>query len=328
MTTRRSIVLDALDRWHAEGQLDEATYLRLRSRAEEEAASGADETLSRAEPREGRSAFAMNALQLVGGLLLGAALVALVVFLDLARDASSWALLLLGLGPYAGAVAMRLLARRGNAAFVSREGLEEALWAAALVPIAASPMPAQERVVAWIALALAVGAYVTRQGRGPSVVLAGAAYAVAAVAAVPDPFGFGAEAANAGARYLLWTLFLAFGALLLVWRQETWTTVGLALYVIPLVGSLLPLLDLWGIHGDSQIQLAIGVYLGLLLVLGVALGNRGLVTGAAAGLTIDAVWFAAELGGPGTAVVVLLVLGGLLVWQAEFLRNYFRRRAA
>jgi hypothetical protein len=73
-------------------------------------------------------------------------------------------------------------------------------------------------------------------------------------------------------------------------------------------------------------ELLVGAFLGALTGMGVWLGVRGLVASAAAGLTIDAVVFAFDVGGALTAVFVLLALGSLLVWQGQGIRRYFRSR--
>ncbi|HEX2021512.1 MAG TPA: hypothetical protein VHH36_02285 [Candidatus Thermoplasmatota archaeon] len=332
MTSRRRIVLDALDRWVAEGRIDEATYLRLRSATEDEKDAALDEALAHSPADTGgRGGFAMVALQLVGGLLLGAALIAFVVFLGLRDATAAWAMLLFGILPLGVGVGLHLLARGGDERLQARDGLIEALFAAGLVPIAGSPTAIdtgvpQLKLVGLLAAAICAASYLLRRGRGPSALLAGGGYSFAILATLmPGLFG----SANAADAYLLWGLLLAFGGVLLYFRHEAWTSFGLGLYVGPLcLAFFIVVHEVWQLEGDLALQGAFAVYLGLLLGVGILLGDRGLVAGSAAGLTIDAVAFAFELGGAGTAVVFLLILGGLLVWQAEFLRNYFRRRAA
>lgn len=333
MTTRRGIVMDALDRWRDEGVLTVEEHARLIARASAEPAAWDDtlphEHATRADTggatahvsAEDRGSFAVNSMQFVGGLLLGAALVALTFFLNLEGTAAAWTLLGLGAAAVGGGMAMHYLAP-------GRNGLEEAMFGAGLVAVAVAPFQNGETImIGLLGMALAIASLVVRRGDGPTVVVAGAAYVSASFAALGPDF-FGSDVTQS---YMLWWLaVVAYGLLMLVWRTRSWTSAALGLYVLPLVLSFGPVLDQWGrqlgIESSTFVQLVIGAYLGIWFAVGIALGIRGLVAGAAAGLTIDAVVFAADLGGPGTAVVVLVLLGGLLVWQAEFLRAYFGRR--
>lgn len=326
MTTRLDAILEQLDRWRAEGLVSDEQHGILAADARESADARMGDTVDADEvggaggyvPRDDRGSFAADALQFVGGLLLGAALVALTVFLDLEGDAAEWTLVGLGALGIAAGAALHYLAP-------DRNGVEEALMAAGLVAVGVSAAAANDgRAVAVLGMMLAIAALVVRQGRGPTVVVAGAAFVAASFAAAGPEF-FGARQAPPE---FWWLLLVGYGALMLVWRKQPWTSAALGLYVLPLTLSFADLIDSWGVRDTLTTELVLGVYLGALLALGIALGIRGLVAGAAAGLTIDAVTFAADLGGAGTAVVVLLVLGGLLVWQAEFLRAYFTRRGS
>lgn len=325
---RRAVILEELRRWREEGAVDEATLRALEARyATEDGGAIPPSTgpSARAHPsgKRGagpRSGFATNALQFVGGLLLGAALVALVLFLDLRPHQQPWVLLLLGGASVAGGLALHAVAP-------ARDGLAEALLAAGFVPLGlagpfASSGDVSPLVVGLLAAALSVAVHVARRGRGPVVIMAGAAFAIATFAATDAGRFFSDESLP---HRLLWlTGLLLYLVLLLAWRRQTWSTVGLALFVLPLTLGFGLVLDAASLSNDStQMELLLGLWLGALLAIGLVLGNRGLVAGAAAGLTIDAVAFAFDLGGPGTAVVVLLALGGILVWQAELLRGYF-----
>lgn len=325
MPTRREIILDELDRWLADGTLTPEEHARLRARyasdaeaARLDAPLGAGAATVGAVPRDARGSFAVNAMQFVGGLLLGAALVALAFFLKLDGAALPWGLFLFGVAGVGGGIALQFLAP-------DRDGLVEALLAAGLVPVALSGLaPDSPTLVGTLAMALAVITFVLRRGRGPSVVVAGAAFVVASFgAAGPEFLGESTRTA-----YIWWALLIGFGCLMLVWREEAWTSAGFALYVGPLVAAFLFVADQeWQVAEGAPLELLVGGYLALLLLGGILLGIRGLVAGSATGLTVDAVVFAADLGGPGTAVVVLVVLGGLLVWQAELVRAYFGRGA-
>ena len=309
----RDLLLREIDAWREEGILDERQHATLRARYEGQDAGAR------------RSGFAADWLQLVGGLLLGAALVALVAYVvgfD-GSDATRRSLALLGLGAVSLLAAIVLHIARG----ADKPGLVDALLAAALVPAAVSAPSANEPALRWIAaLALVppLAALALRRGRSPVTALATVGFALASFFTIGDEI----FSSSAGARPFLWeTLLLAYGALLLAWRREGWTSVSLALLVLPLALALVAMLNSADVDGSHAIELWMGAYLGAILGLGVALGQRGLVAGAAAGLTIDAVVFAADLGGALSALLVLAALGGLLVWQAEVVRGYFRRRA-
>lgn len=306
MSARRTILLDALEAWRRDGLVDEPTYARLRERVH-------------AEPEPARRGFAADAMQFVGGLLLGAGLVALVVFLDLAERVEPWAFLAVG----APLVALGVAGALRRAA----PGLVEAALAGGLVPMLVAVGASFDEgvslaVPALVALA-GIGIVVLRRGEGPSVLVASVAFVWGSARATLLRDDFLMEAPDMTMRSLWLLALLGYGALLVVWREKLWTAISLGLLVAPLTlafGLLLEPLELESV----AMELAIGAFLGALLGVGIWLRSRGLVAGAAAGLTVDAVTFAFDVGGAGTAVVVLLALGGLLVWQAEFVRGYLR----
>lgn len=341
MPTKRQILLGELDAWRREGVLDEATHVLLRSRYEN--APRSDELDADAihgpGPRRGADAetieggskrsFAADSMQFVGGLLLGAGLVALLVFLDVGSESAPY--VLLGLGALMVVPAM-VGAMRG-----APSGLVEAGLSGGLVPILvgvgtaidASRQPGDfgattEVLVPLLVALLTIGILVLRKGEGPTTLVAGGGFvfAVAAATLLREDFLFGDPTMATR-----WTWFLAqlgLAGLLAMWRGKLWTEISLAALVIPATMAFVLLLEPLSLEALGY-ELVIAIWLAPILAGGIFLGSRGLVTGAAAGLTIDAVAFAFEIGGPGTAVVVLLALGGLLVWQAENVRRYFRR---
>lgn len=323
---RREVVLAEIRRWRAEGVLDEDTGRFLESRYDGPGAATVGTPPLLPPPyaaghraRRG-GGFAADSLQFVGGLLLGAAVIALVVFLDVPETARAWWLLALGALALAGGLALHHRAP-------ARSGLAEAMLAAGLIPIAAAGLfagDAATRGVAGGLLAAGLGAatHVLRKGDGPAILIAGFAYVLGTFTASQIQIIFG-EPHLTGA--ILWLLaILAYVGLVLVWRDRGWSTIGLALLMAPAALSFLFVLGAMGVEESLTYELALAGWMGLFLGLGILLRNRGLVAGSAAALTIDAVVFATDVGGPGTAVVVLLVLGGLLVWQAEFLRAWFK----
>lgn len=333
MSTKRGILLEALDAWRAEGALDDDTWRFLRSRYEN--APGADELdapldhVGRTPPSETSHAatraprpkgFAADAMQFVGGLLVGAGLVALVVFFDIAEREAGWAMAALG--------ALLLVPASLGAWRGAPHGLVEAGLAGALVPLsvgAATAMGQDDIVLPLLVAAVTVAITALRRGEGASVLTAAASFTLAmAAATIGQERLLGEEVLPQRWAWLI--SLLAYAAFLLLWRTRTWVSVTLGLLVAPLAGAFAVILDAMDTLTSVGAELVMGAFLGALLAVGIALRVRGLVAGAAAALTIDALVFAFDVGGPGTAVVVLLALGGLLVWQAQFVRGYFRDR--
>ncbi|MFA5860208.1 MAG: hypothetical protein WDA16_00795 [Candidatus Thermoplasmatota archaeon] len=316
MLTLRDVVLAELDKWHGEGLISADHHATLRAR------SLADPSLDApaAPSRQERGTQAANWLQLVGGLLLGAAMVALVSFLDMPTDQAPIALLALGAAAALGGITLYLRQRD------ARVGLADAALAAGLVALSVSPFIGDEAgrsVYGLVTMGLAVGALLVRRGQGPLAVLSGAAFTLGSLAATRPEF-FGNATDYAALEW--WASLLGFSFVLLVFRRETWSNVASGLMMGPHAIAFIMWLDAAGLRGSRNVELAVGGYFALALTLGIWLGVRGLVAGAAAALTIDAVVFAYDLGGAGNALVLLLVLGGVLVWQAEFIRRYFGRR--
>lgn len=334
MTTRRRILADALDEWRASEALDEPTHARLRGALDrappspdldEDLAVTASAPAGPGAPGTGRS-FAADAMQFVGGLLLGAAIIALTVFLDVPDDVAPWVLVLSGALLVAAGLAAASRGLRGS--------LVDAALAAGLVPlvvggiqsITGSVDRAPVGVLPILATLLAGSIAPLRRGEGPGTFLGVLAFTIMSWAAVFQGENAFFSDPAALPRFLWLAVLLVYGALLLLWRSRVWVGATLGFYVAPLTLAFANILDLWPLTSLGT-EVALGVFLGALVVAGVALGARGLVAGASAGLTIDAVVFAFDLGGAGVAVVVLLSLGGLLVWQAEVVRRYFGQRA-
>lgn len=328
MTSRRAILLEALDEWRREGAIDEDAWRFLRSRYENAPAGELDAPLDGAAPEarladaieeERKGGFALDAMQFVGGLLLGAAAIALVIYLEVETDAVPWVLVGLGAAGVGAAAAVHLLLGE------ERSGLTEAALAGGLVPAAVSAgyaIAEADPLAGLVAVALAVVGQVLRGGRGPSTLVAAAAFSLGSAAVIVE------DVTNepGTARALAWlAALLGYTALALAFRRQRWSGVAVGAMVIPLVIAWIALLGLTFDGLESvTLELLVGAFLAALLAVGVWLGVRGLVAAAAAGLTIDAIVFAFDVGGPGTALVLLLALGGLLVWQAQFIRGYFR----
>lgn len=330
MSTRRQILLDALDDWHREGSIDEPTWRFLRSRYEHAPPGELDAPLAPAAepaeplasaPRE-KGAFAFDAMQFVGGLLLGAATIALVLYLDVPDANVPWVLLgLAGIGMAAAAAARYGLGE-------AKAGLTEAALAAGLVPAAVAGGYAIDdgpTLAAAGAAVLAIAAQLLRRGQGPSSVLAAAAFSLGSVAVVFRDIGSEPSLAQAFLWFAVLSGYLAF---LLIQRRIGWTGVAAGAMAIPLTIAWIVLMMQTFDHLESvAVELLVGLLLAALMGVGIWLSTRALVAAAAAGLTIDAIVFAFDVGGALTALVVLVTLGGLLVWQAQLIRSYFGRHA-
>lgn len=306
---RRALIAE-LDKWRQEGVITSEQQETLRARYSTPIEPDGSETES-----ESRGLAASAWFQLVGGLLLGAGLIALVVFLELQEPASGYVMMGLGVLALAAGYAAHQTAPE-------RRGLSDAALAAGLVAVGvASPVASNSNP--WVALlGAALGALVFAWRRGASpVAVAAAAVFVSGTFSFANSSLFTSDDASA---FVAWGALLAFGAFMLVWRAEFWTNVALAPYVGAIAVSFFMVLDAVNVSGSEATELWLGAHFAILFGIGIYLGARGLAIGGAAGLTIDAVVFAFDVGGALTAVVLLLTLGGILVWQAELVRNYLR----
>lgn len=322
MPTRREAILEELDRWRDAGLIPSELHGTLVARTASDARL--DEGLGSPSAAEGapaptglagRGRSAVEALQLVGGLFLGAGLIALASFLDLATPLGAHLLLVAGGALVAMGIALTRLTPR-------REGLEEAALAAGIVAMAAT-FPFTDSWVHGLATALVmIVLHVARKGEGASTLLGAIAYGVSVISFIAN---LGGENARVGSLTLL-GLLLPMAALLAWHRSKEMSHAVLALYLHAIAAAVVFVATAHDVRSDTAVQLILGAYYGGAMMLGAFFGLRSVVGSAAAGLAIDAVVFAFDVGGPGTAVVLLLAFGGLLVWQAEFLRRYFAPR--
>lgn len=257
------------------------------------------------------AAYAVN---VVGGVLLGAALAAIVLLLvpiGAAQPLVAFALAALCL------VGVHVVeARRG--AGVAEAGLAAALVCAASIPFyveTPAPLGALSALVAvWITL--------VRRGASPLTLLAVPAYFAGARHAT------GADMLR-GARVLpeiAFMLALAGLAILLAGgRRARWPSYALAAQGLAIALATFPLLDALGVTDAGLAALAVSTVLGALFGVGVHLGERPLVATTGCVLAFAACAFAFLALGPALAALVLLCMGAALVWQAENLRGYFRQ---
>lgn len=306
---RRVVILDELDLWRAEGILDEDEHVMMRSRyvPAPDAALHTPLTPTRAPP-----STAAYATHLVGGLLLGASLIALVQFfvpIGIWQPFSA-----LGVGALCAAAAWVAETRRGELA--AEAGFAAALLAGASVPFYALSMP----LAGLLACGLALFVAVIRRGRTALAVLASVTFFVGAQHAARVDMLAPRPGASEGL-YLL--ALVAFGALLLWHRREAWGGRALSVHAIGIVLATFPFLDALGVTDPGLAALGVGIVLGALFALALRLHVRVMVATTCAMLTLAAVSFAFLALGPALAAIVLLLLGAALVWQAETVKGYF-----
>ncbi|HUR68399.1 MAG TPA: hypothetical protein VM370_04075 [Candidatus Thermoplasmatota archaeon] len=252
------------------------------------------------------------ATHLAGGLLLGAALVSLVRFFVPVGVGQPVAAL--GLGALCAAAAYRTEEKRGE--LVAEAGYAAGLLSAASVPFYAISMP----LLGLLAALLAVALTRARRGTSPVALLALATFFVGAQHAARVDL----LAPRDGAAELLFLSLLAgYGALLVRQRHARWAGIALAGHGIAIALAIFPLLDALGVTDAGIAALAVGACAGGLLLLALRIGARALVATSSALLTLAALVFAFTALGPALAAIVLLLLGALLVWQAEAVRGYF-----
>lgn len=260
-----------------------------------------------------RRAELLAHLDLVGGLLLGAAAVALILlFVPL----SAWqpeAALLASLACFAAARA----AERARGERAAEAAFATALAMAGAVPFFAhSPPP-----LAAVAALVAVSVTLARRGRSPLALVAVPVFYVDARHATGADLLRGSSLL---AEIVLLVALLAMLALLVRQRSARWAGIALAAQGIALTTAVFPLLDALGVRDGGIAALAAGAMLGALFAFGLALRTRPLVATTGALLAAAAAAFAFLALGPELAALVLLCSGAALVWKAEAVRGYFR----
>lgn len=304
---RRSAILDEIEAWRAEGLLEEHEYDFLRERYR----TGAGPIARAPYDITDEPGYATH---LVGGLLLGAALIALVQFFVPLSGWQPLAALLLS----AACVAAAMLAERQRGPMAAEAAFGAALVAAASVPFyAISPA-----LLGFPAAILAAGATRLRQGRTPLALLAVIAFFLTAQHAMRvDPLS-----AVHGGPWLFLAALIGYGALLVRQRAQRWADRALAIHALAIGIAAFPALDALRVTDPGIAALGVGTLLAALFLLGVRLNARPLVATTAALLAVAATAFAFLALGPALAAIVLLLLGALLVWHAEAVKGYFAVR--
>lgn len=299
---RRQAVLDEIEAWRAEGILEDEEYAYLRGRYELEA------SLRVASDAPG------YATHLLGGTLLGAALIALVHFFVPLGGWQPLAALVLA----ATTVGAALVGERRRGSLAAEAALAAGLVAAASVPFYAVSPP----LLGLLAAIVAVGVTLLRRGTTPLTLLASAAFFLGMQHATRvEPL-----AAVQGGPWVFLVALLAYGALLARQRAARWANVALASHAVALAIAAFPALDALRVTDPGLAALGVGTLLALLFLAGLRLDARPLVAVSAALLAIAAGAFAFLSLGPALAAIVLLLVGAVLVWHAEAVKGYFAVR--
>ncbi|MBW3582145.1 MAG: DUF2157 domain-containing protein [Euryarchaeota archaeon] len=262
-------------------------------------------------PRE--EGWAANVLHAAAGVLIGAAVLAL-VFVGLEPKDPTPLLfafgILLALG---GAALVALVPRRAM--------VGDAILVASLVPLSFIGTDPTTLILGWIAAAVALAYIVWRHRRVFVQTTAVIAFSIL-VPTTLDQYLFGDVdrmwvVAQAG----LLVLLVAVDRFL---RQEDGIVPTAAAIVALAVSSALFFEEV--VEQTETIEILLGVAMIALIAIGIPLRHRGLVTGAVIVLSVDAIVFAFDAGNVITGIVVLLGVAAVLLWQGERVRGYFRER--
>lgn len=296
------VVLREARRWRADGILSAEQLATIESRYTATAAR---------EEVGGTSGI----LQALGGLVLGAAAIALIVFLDLPEDvARTWGLL----------AAVAALAAAGAALAATRQPFADAALVASLVPLVFAAMGSNDNVLCLVAafvLPPAIGVWRRDVTFVPP--LAAVAFAAASGIALASWFQ--------DSFTLTYATLMALAAAAAGWyasRGRVAWEVASGLLVVALAVSVIMFyfdydLDL----GNGGAELVVGAVLLVAVGLGVAFLRRGVLVGATGGLAIDAVVFAFDVGGLLFGVLTLLAVSGALLAAASAVRRYLESSA-
>lgn len=311
--------LDLARQWTSEGLMPPTSLAALQAR------HGGDTV---ADPEA--ESFGAGVLYALGGILLGSAVFALMVLLidngviadQDSEEIAPWLFLAWGVVCSAGAFAIDLVARKPR--------LADAFHIAALVAVTASGFPnADDSFLGFAAMAFAAGILWYRRTRFMVSFLALTALNVALVSIL---FGRVGQGVDDEAVFTIWFWFavaqlplLAVASRLTKWP---WPTFSLAAATLLLAGTFLgyyfEVLEeiLPGFDGDAEVYVAF--LMGAVLAAGLYLREKGMVLAAALAIAIDAVVFAFDVGDLIGGLLALLVVAGLLIWQAGSLRRYLR----
>lgn len=314
------LALELARQWAREGLLPPASLAALEQRHGAQAREADDPD---------RESFGSGVLYGLGGILLGAAIFAVLVLLedrgvigrDRMDDVAPWLFLGWGALCAAGALLLDLVARKPR--------LGDALHVAALLAVTAAAFPRGEDLpLHFVSLAYAFGILAYRRTRFLVPFLALVAFNVAFAGLLWSEYLLQDEETL----FTLWFVYAAAHLVALIAATRLpawpWPTLALAGATLLLAGTFLGFfldtvserIDNW--PGDVEVYLAF--LMGAALATGLWLREKGMVLAAALVIAIDAVVFAFEVGDIVGGLVAILTVAGLLIWQAGALRRYLR----
>lgn len=302
--------LDAAREWEAKGMFKPGAFTHI----EKSLADIADEP-----------SLAMQSFYAIGGVLLGAATAALYALLeinDLIGDAPTtawlffliWAIVLLGAGL--------------GTSMTAQKELGDALLLAGLVPttILLGPTPPLHEALIATAAVLAFGVLALRREAYllPVVSLALACVAVPVLIFRVLPWDLFGD--NDVATWFWLLAALGIWGMMAIWNRVArpqWDDEGAAITTVALgIAWVMTVFEVFDIQTDGVSEIVIGLGLGALIGAGVLLKERGIIFTAGIGLTIDAIAFAFNVGGPTVGLITLLLLaGGLIAWATVLRRR-------
>lgn len=294
-----AVVLREARKWASEGLLPRESLATV------EARYGAVADGTSAGGRSG--AIALLGL---GGALLGAAVIGLLVVLGVSPGLRAYALIASAAGWLAVGMAM---ARRSPT-----EGLADALLVAALVDVigAGAASMGERSIPALAASLLSPFLFWWFRDRRLVPTAAGFAFypltAIAAATVLSSTSRLAAAVyAIAGVAWLVAALVLG-KALRSPWRNEVLATASLGVATCAIAFSH----GVLSMTSSTKVELAVGVAMGVLFATGLVAREKGLIFGAGLMLVIDALVFAFDLGGYLTGVILLVLLAAAVLWRA------------
>jgi hypothetical protein len=259
------------------------------------------------------------ALYATAGVLIGAAGVAL-VYVGSEWRHSTWPLVAVAASL---AVAAAVLRFARPAAWL----LADAIFVGALVPLAFAPVVESPQTGPAIGALVLPVAFAVWRRNGPFAIPVALIAASIGAACTSSALAPNDELTAHGA-FMGFQLLLLIGVVVLDRVRGKESAAAGALAVVGMtVALLVRLLDSPGDSSSRGIEVSLGLAALVMTFAGGVVRHRGVTVGACGVLGLDAIAFAFDLGGVLTGTIVLAATAGLLIWQAEFLRRYFRQGA-
>lgn len=269
--------------------------------------------LARHPPSETDRSWARDALHGAAAVLLGAAGIALVM-VGFDPDEPALPLTLVGLALSGlGLVLFAMVPR-------DRRPVAEAVLTAGLAPLAVAVFAPGPDATGWVALGVALALLLWRYRSHFVAVLSFIALTVATGGLAFELFET-EEAASwawAGAQFVWLGIVVGLDT---VWTRQPRVSTGVLAVAGLAVSGIVFFSEGLGLDSSETIELLVGVVFLALVGLALAIGHAGVLVGAVIGLSIDAIVFAFDVGGVLLGVGLLVALAGVLVWQADRLRE-------